>query len=278
MSTHTKSFPTGLPQLVASLHRNRELIRQLTYQEIVGRYRGSMLGIAWSLANPILMLLIYTFVFSVVFGARWGDLGQHAGRAAFAVVLFAGMAVFNLFAEVVVRAPTLIMANANFVKRVVFPLEVLPVVQLGNALFHFAVSMLAWFVAAWLVLGKVPATALLLPLVLAPLVLGTLGVSWLLASLGVFVRDMAQTIGLLVTALMFLTPIFYPISAIPEGYRKFININPLALVVEQARDVLIASQVPALSGLLVSWCVGVLVLWLGFAWFQKTRKGFADVI
>lgn len=272
-----KSFPAGLFHLAASLHRNRELIRQLTYQEVVGRYRGSLLGVGWSLLTPILMLLIYTFVFSVVFGARWGGLAD-AGKATFAVVLFAGMAMFNVFSDVVVRAPMLVMANANYVKRVVFPLEVLPIVQMGNALFHFAVNMAAWLVAAWLVLGHVPWTALLLPLVLGPLVLGTLGMAWLLASLGVFVRDMAQTIGLVVTALLFLTPIFYPLQAIPLEYQPFMQFNPLTHVVEQARDVLIAGEVPGLHEMIASWGIGLLVLWLGFAWFQKTRTGFADVL
>lgn len=275
----TVSMPhrVGPLYLLASLRRNRDLIWQLVRQEIVGRYRGSFMGVAWSLLTPVLMLLIYTFVFSVVFGARWGGLPQ-GGKAAFAVVLFVGMAVFNVFSDVVVRAPTLVVANANYVKRVVFPLEVLPVVQMGNALFHFAVNLSAWLVAAFLVLGAVPWTAWLLPVVLGPLVLGTLGVAWLLASLGVFVRDMAQTVGLLVTALLFLTPIFYPMEAIPPDYRPLLRLNPLAHVVEQARGLLIGGAVPGARDLALSWGTGLLVMWLGFAWFQKTRKGFADVL
>lgn len=277
MLVQAKSFPAGLPQLFASLHRHRELIRQLTYQEVVGRYRGSVLGVAWSLVTPVIMLLIYTFVFSVVFGARWQGI-EHAGRAAFAVVLFAGMAVFNLFSDVMVRAPGLVLANANYVKRVVFPLEILVVVGMGNALFHFCVNMLAWLLAALLVLGHLPTTALLLPVVVGPLVLGTLGAAWVLASLGVFLRDLAQTIGLLVTALLFLTPIFYPVQAIPKEYRALVLLNPLAWVVEQARAVLIDGRVPSTASLIVAWVVGIAVLWLGFAWFQKTRHGFADVV
>ncbi len=277
MLSQPKSFPVGLPTLLASLRRNRELAYQLTYQQVMGRYRGSLLGVTWSLITPILMLLIYTFVFSVVFGARWGGL-EGAGKAGFAVVLFAGMAVFNLFADVVVTAPTLIIANTNYVKRVVFPLEILPVVQLGNAMFHFCVNMLAWLLAAFLVLGSIPWTVLLLPLVIGPMLLGTLGVAWMLASLGVFVRDMAQTIGLMVTALLFMTPIFYPIQAIPNQYRFYLELNPLAHVVEQARDVMIHGTVPDTLELLLSWVVGLLVLWLGYAWFQKTRSGFADVL
>lgn len=273
----TRIHPAGLGSLVESLSTHRELIRQLVRQEVVGRYRGSLLGLAWSFVIPIVMLLIYTFVFSVVFKARWSGL-EEGGRAAFAIVLFAGMAVFNIFSDVVIRAPTMIMANANYVKRVVFPLEILPIVQMGSALFHFAVSLLAWVIAAWWVLGGVPVTALLLPLVVGPMVLGTLGVAWAIASLGVFLRDLAQSTGLMVTAVLFLTPIFYPEDVIPQEYRILLWINPLAHVVEQVRAVLIHGEVPSLVAIVWSWLVGTAMLWAGYAWFQKTRKGFADVL
>ena len=274
---NTRIHPAGFGSLLKSIGSHQELIRQLIRQEVVGRYRGSLLGVAWSFVIPIVMLLIYTFVFSVVFKARWSGL-EDGGRAAFAIVLFAGMAVFNIFSDVVMRAPTMIVANANYVKRVVFPLEILPIVQMGSALFHFAVSLLAWVIAAWWVLGSVPVTALLLPLVVGPMVLGTLGVAWAIASLGVFLRDLAQSTGLMVTAVLFLTPIFYPEDVIPQEYRFLLRLNPLAYVVEHVRAVLIHGQVPSLAGVLWSWLVGTAMLWGGYAWFQKTRKGFADVL
>lgn len=266
--------PLAIPR---SLLLHRELIRQLIRQELVGRYRGSLLGIAWSFATPVLMQLIYTFVFSIVFQARWGE-ALDGGRAGFAVVLFAGMTVFNLFSEVVVRAPTLVIANASYVKRVVFPLEVLPVVSLGAALFHFVVAMLAWGLAALAVLHRIPWTAVLLPLVVLPLMLATLGIAWVLASLGVFLRDLAQSIGLFVTALLFLTPIFYPVEAIPQDYRWIVMLNPLAVIIDQARQVLIFGSVPSLASFVGSWAVALLVAAGGFGWFQKTRQGFADVL
>lgn len=278
MSAHPDSHPASPGSLLASLWRHRQLIGQLTRQEVVGRYRGSVLGIAWSFITPVLMLLVYTFVFSVIFGARWAAVPE-GGKAAFAVVLFLGMSVYNLFSDVVVRAPQMIIANANYVKRVVFPLEVLPVVQLGSALFHFAVNMLAWLVAYMLVIGDLPpATALALPLLLLPLVAGTLGLGWLLASLGVYLRDLGQTIGLLVTAGLFLTPIFYPIEAIPQDYRRLILLNPLTHVLEQVRDAMLLEQLPSPAALAWSWVFGLGVLWLGYWWFQATRKGFADVL
>jgi lipopolysaccharide transport system permease protein len=266
--------PLAMPR---ALVQHRELIRQLVRQELVGRYRGSLLGIAWSFATPVLMLLIYTFVFSIVFQARWGE-ALGGGRATFAVVLFAGMTVFNLFSEVVVRAPTLVIANASYVKRVVFPLEVLPVVSMGAALFHFLVALFAWGIAALAVLHRIPWTAVLLPLVIVPLMLGTLGVAWVLASLGVFLRDLAQSIGLFVTALLFLTPIFYPVAAIPDEYQWVVTLNPLAVIVDQARQVLIFGTVPSVLSFVGSWTVALLIAAGGFAWFQKTRSGFADVL
>ncbi len=273
----TAKHPVMPGEMFGSLWRHRDLILQLARQEIVGRYRGSLLGMGWSLITPVMMLLIYTFVFSVVFGARWSGLEQ-GGRAAFAIVLFLGMAVFSIFSEVVVRAPTLIVSNANYVKRVVFPLEILPVVQMANVLFHFAVSLLAWVVAALWVLGRIPMTALALPLVVVPVMAGTLGVSWLLASLGVYLRDLGQSIGLLVTAALFLTPIFYPVEAIPEQFRSLMMLNPLAHGIEQARLLMITGRIPDAGALGLSWALGFLVMWIGFAWFQKTRPGFADVL
>jgi lipopolysaccharide transport system permease protein len=277
MLISSRSHPAGPADLGRTLLAHRGLIGQLVRQEIAGRYRGSVLGMAWSFVTPVLMLLIYTFVFSVVFQSRWGGLEQ-AGRAAFAVVLFAGMTVFALFSDVIVRAPTLVIANTNYVKRVMFPLEILPVVHMGTALFHFLVAMVAWFLSAWWVLGSVPWTAVLLPIVIVPLILGTLGIAWLLASLGVFLRDLAQTIGLVVTAMLFLTPIFYPLDAIPERYRPWIRINPLTTVIEQSRELLILGRVPPMLEVAVCWVAALAIAWLGFAWFQKTRKGFADVV
>lgn len=270
--------PSASPAgMFGGLWRHRQLIVQLARQEIIGRYRGSLLGVGWSFITPILMLLIYTFVFSVVFGARWSGL-EHGGKTAFAIVLFLGMAVFSLFSEVVVRAPMMVVSNANYVKRVVFPLEILPVVQMVNALFHFAVSLLAWVLAALWVLGRVPVTALALPVVIVPVVAGSLGVAWALASLGVYLRDLGQTITLFVTAALFLTPIFYPIEAIPETYRHYMMMNPLAHAIEQARWVMIEGRLPSLLTILTSWAVGFVMMWLGYAWFQKTRAGFADVL
>lgn len=265
--------------LFSSLYRNRELLRQLTWQEIVGRYRGSMIGLAWSFLAPLFMLGIYTFVFSVVFGARWSvPQAEPQNNAQFAVILFAGLAIFNIFADCVNRAPGMIMANTNYVKRVVFPLELLPVMAFGNAFFHFCASMIVWLAVCLVMLGGLPWTAILLPLVLLPLALATLGVTWFLASLGVYLRDVSQITSIMVTGLMFLSPIFFPLEAVPEKFRGFVLLNPVGYIVETARGVLIFGRLPNWLGLLAATGVGALMAWLGFWWFQKTRKGFADVL
>ncbi|MDP5238454.1 ABC transporter permease [Uliginosibacterium sp. 31-16] len=256
--------------------RNRSLIRALAVREVLGRYKGAMLGVLWSFFNPMLMLAVYTFVFSEIFKARWSAGSE--SKTEFALVLFAGLMVFNLFAECINRAPGLILANVNYVKKVVFPLEILPGVATASALFHGLISLGVWF-AAYLALFGIPhATALYLPLVITPLLFFILGLSWVLASLGVFLRDVAQFIGIVTTVLMFLSPIFYPATALPENYRHLLYLNPLTPVIEMTRDVLYWGKAPDVMMLCIIWGVGCLTAWLGFAWFQKTRKGFADVI
>lgn len=249
-------------------------------REVVGRYRGSIMGLLWSLLTPILMLAVYTFVFSVVLKARWGSGGAAANQSHgdFAILLFSGLIVHGLFAEVVNRAPTLVVGNANFVKRVVFPLEVLPVIAAGAAMFHASVSLLVLLGGVLVGTGSIPWTAVLLPLVVAPLLLLALGVAWVLASLGVFMRDIGQIVGLLTTVLMFLSPVFFPITAVPQELRPWMEMNPLTFIIEQTRAVLIFGQLPDVEGWLVYTVAACLFAWGGYAWFQKTRKGFADVI
>ncbi|MEO5595580.1 MAG: ABC transporter permease [Lysobacteraceae bacterium] len=264
--------------MLRALFLHRRLVMQLVRRDILGRYQGSFFGVAWSLVTPLLMLTVYTFVFSVVFGARWGSVSEQGGKLAFAVVLFAGLLVFNLFGETINRAPGLILANANYVKRVIFPLEVLPLVALLASLFHAAIALLAWAAIAIFVLHGLPWTIVLLPLVLVPLLLGTLGVSWMLASLGVYARDIGQVTSILTMALLFLSPIFFPLSAVPERFRAVVMLNPMSFIIESARGVLIDGHPPDWLILGGFWIGGALIAWLGWWWFQKTREGFADVI
>ncbi|MDP2263655.1 MAG: ABC transporter permease [Hydrogenophaga sp.] len=271
-----RHFSAKPQEMVASAWRHRSLIKTLTKREVLGRYRGSVLGMAWSLLTPLLMLAVYTFVFSVVFKARWS--AGSDSKTEFALILFAGLLVFNLFAECVTRAPGLILANSNYVKKVVFPLEILPWVVLGSALFHFGISLLVWLTAYLVLVGTPHWTLVLIPLILAPFALFVLGMSWLLASLGVYLRDVGQFIGIFVQMLVFMTPIFYPASALPESFQRVLFLNPLTPPVEMMRGVMYWGEVPDVLVWVWGSLASAATAALGFVWFQKTRRGFADVI
>ncbi|WP_442794007.1 ABC transporter permease [Pseudomonas sp. LAM2023] len=270
--------PTSLMALTRSLWRNRQLIVQMTKREVVGRYKGSAIGLAWSFFNPVFMLTVYTFVFSEIFKIRWGGIGADDSKTQFAVVLFVGMIVLGLFSEVLNRAPSLILSNVNYVKKVVFPIEILPVIAIGAALFHSLISLGVLLAAFALFNGYLHWTAIFTPLVLLPLIILTTGLAWILASLGVFLRDVGQTIGIVTTVLMFLSPVFYPVTAVPESFRPFIMANPLTFIIEQAREVLIWGHLPDWMGLGGYTLAATVIAWAGYAWFQKTKKGFADVL
>jgi lipopolysaccharide transport system permease protein len=269
--------PTSIVALCRSLIQHRQLIVQMIQREVVGRYKGSVMGLGWSFFNPILMLAVYTFVFSVVFKARWGiDTGE--SKTQFAVILFVGMIVHGLFSEVLNRAPSLILSNVNYVKKVVFPLEILPVIAMGAALFHSLISVCVLLAAFAIFNGFLQWTVVFIPFVLLPFIILTLGLAWMLASLGVFVRDIAQTVSIVTLIMMFLAPVFYPITALPEEFRPWLLANPLTFIIEQAREVAIWGHLPDFKGLAMYTLQSCIWAWLGFAWFQKTRKGFADVL
>jgi lipopolysaccharide transport system permease protein len=271
-------FPASPIELARSIWRNRSLIFEMTKREVLGRYRGSVLGLGWSLFHPLVMLAIYTFVFSIVFRARWPDMAGDSGTLDFALALFVGMILHSLFAECVNRAPNLITSNVNYVKKVVFPLEILPWVAMGSALFHGVISFVVLLAILVLSHGAAPLTVLLIPFVILPLLCVTIGVAWFLSALGVYLRDMWQMIGIITSIMLFLSPVFYPASAVPAGFRRLLYMNPLTFIIEQARDVVFIGKLPSVSGLLMYTVGSLFIAWAGFAWFQKTRKGFADVV
>lgn len=254
----------------------RQLLFTLIRREFSARYSGSLLGNLWALVTPLLMLAVYTFVFSVVFKARWD--GPSTSQSEFALILFAGLMVFNLFSECFNRAPRLILENVNYVKKVVFPLEILPWVALGSAIINLGISFIVWLIFYAVSVGSPPITVLLFPIVILPLVVLTVGLTLALAALGVYLRDLAQLVGVVTSILMFLSPIFYPVEALPPHLRHWINLSPLSLVISQVRDVLIWGKTPDITLYCASLVVGLLVLFIGFSFFQKTRKGFGDVV
>ena len=215
----------------------------MTKREVVGRYRGSVMGLAWSLFNPILMLAVYTFVFSVVFKSRWG-VGGEENKAGFAILLFVGIIVHGVFAECANRAPGLILANVNYVKKVVFPLEILPWVAMGSTLFHSGISLLVLLLAQFLLNHTMPFTVVFFPIIILPLLFATMGMAWFLSAIGVYLRDVSQTIGIFTTVDGFLSPVFYPLSALPEEYRKWVKLNPLTFILEEGRKSLIFGKSP----------------------------------
>ncbi len=269
---------TGLHSAIASLWSHRRLLKDLTWREISGRYRGSWLGLTWSILQPLLMLAVYTFVFSVVFGARWSASAVPGGKFDFALFVFVGVLLHAILAEAITRSPSLVMQNANYVKKVIFPLELMPVTVVGAAAYHALIALVLLLAGVVLLGGGLHWTVLWMPALLLPLLVLSLGLAWGLAALGVFLRDTAQVTGVLASVLLFLAPVFYPVSALPEGLRAWLYLNPLTFVIEQTRDVVFAGQSPDLPLLAVFWGVALLVAQIGYWFFQKSRSGFADVL
>ncbi|OAB37727.1 sugar ABC transporter permease [Paenibacillus macquariensis subsp. defensor] len=256
--------------------QNKHLMNQLVKRDISQRYKGSYLGIVWSFVTPLCMLAIYTFFFGFVFNNRWGASASD-NKFEFALVLFCGLIVFNFVSEVLTKSPNLMISNTNLVKKVVFPLEVLSVVLMRSAFVHTLISI-AILVIGLIFIGSIHWTIIFMPIVILPIILFTTGLSWFLSSLGVYVRDISQLIGLVMQALMFLSPIFYPISIIPANLRILYYFNPLTYVVEDMRRILMWGQVPDWKFTALGIFLGSVVFVLGFAWFRKTKGGFADVL
>ncbi|MEI7464977.1 MAG: ABC transporter permease [Burkholderiales bacterium] len=259
-----------------SLLSNLALVRQLSARELHARYRGSFLGAAWLVLVPLLMLAVYTFVFTVVFPSRWK--GGTGDKTEFAILMYSGLVVFGFFGEILGRAPRLIVDHANYVKKVVFPLEALVWVMIGPAVFTLGVNLL--ILLAFIVLTGTlpPATVLLVPIYLTPLVLLSAGLAWLLASVGVFLRDLGQVIGVVVSALMFVTPIFYPVSAVPPSMQTLLHLNPLTYYVTACRSLTVTGDLPSATSTATAVAVAMAVAWIGSGWFRYSRHAFADVL
>jgi lipopolysaccharide transport system permease protein len=273
----TSAYRLTAPQSpYLALTRHFALVVKLARRDVAGRYRGSFAGLFWPFFNPLLMLAIYTFVFGVVFKSRWN--AQTTDPFQYAMVLFAGLNINSFFSECANRATTLVIDNANFVKRVVFPLETLTWSTIGSALFHLSVSTLVLVAVSPFFTGGVAWTMLLFPIVVVCFLPFVAGSVWLLASLGVYLRDLKQVVGIVTTALMFLSPILYPKTLIPIRFREWLYLNPLTVIAEASQNVLIWGRPPVWSHLGVYVLASGLFAWFAFAWFEQTRRGFADVV
>ena len=252
-----------------------ELIYSFAKRELLGRYKGSALGIAWAVLTPVVMIAIFTFIFAGIFGARFGANQSHWD---YALYLFCGLLPWSMFQESVQQSATTIVSNSNLVKRVVFPLETLPAAQVFAALGNQLFATVALMIAAIIIRQRIELTALWLPLLLIPQLLFALGAAWLIASLGVYLRDIAQGMTLLLMAWMYLTPIIYPESIVPERFRTFIDLNPFTSLVRNYRHIFLEGIGPDWGGLAYFTTIAAIVFLFGYWWFARTRKGFADVI
>lgn len=258
------------------IRRNKNIILQFIKRETISRYKGSYLGFLWTILTPILMLLVYTFVFSEIFQAKWGS--GSGNKLEFAIIVFCGLTTFNIFSEVIARSPSLVINNANYVKKVVFPLEVFPLIAVGTALVNASINYALLIVFYLIFMQSISWTILLLPLALVPMVIFSVGLSWFLSSLGVYLRDIGHVIGIAVQALMLLSPILYPIDVIPDEFQWFYQINPITYFVEDIRKVLVWGEVPDLGVYVVQLMAALIIFIAGLVWFRKTKHGFADVL
>ena len=258
-------------------YRSRSLLWQFARREVLGRYRGSVLGLTWSFLTPLLMLGVYSFVFVGVFRASWPGAASGGGLE-FALQIFAGLLVFNLFAEVASKAPNLIVEQPNLVKKVIFPVELLIWVTVLSGLFHLLISVASLLVVLLLARGGLPVTALALPLVLLPFLPFLLGLGWFLSALGVFVRDVGQVMTMVVSLIMFMSPVFYSLTTLDARWQFWMRLNPLTLIIEQVRLVVLQGQWPAWEALALYALLACAFAVAGAAFFQSTRSGFADVL
>lgn len=256
---------------------NYDLFAQSLIREVVQKYRGSYLGILWNFILPLVMLVVYSFIFGVIFQARW-DQQRTDSRAEFALILFVGITLYNVFSETVSASPTLIICNSNYVKKVIYPLEILSMTSIGASLVQLFFNLIIILVGKAIIIKQFDIMVLLFPIVLIPLLFLTLGISWILSGVGVFVRDMRQAATIIVLIFGYITPVFYPLSSVPEGFRGLMYLNPMTSIVDNARRVLIYNEFPKWDQYCITFVISYLVMWIGFYFFRKVKPNFSDAI
>ncbi|CAN7550010.1 ABC transporter permease [Polaromonas sp. LjRoot131] len=260
-------------RIISDIWRHRYLLGQLIKRDVLLRYRGAMFGVLWIFLSPLLMLAIFAFIFGQIFQTRWP---QQSGGLPFWLLLYSGLITFNIFSETVSRAPVSVRGYSSFVKKIIFPVHILPVVPLGAALVHSAFNFFI-LVAALAWAGGLHGQIVLFPVLLLPVLLLALGLSWFVAAWGVFIKDMTQIIPVFVQMLMFLSPVFYPISAVPAALRPAYEYNPLGIVIEASRALITGQQIEwGTWSMALGVCLGASVL--GYAFFQHSREEFADAL
>jgi lipopolysaccharide transport system permease protein len=259
---------------------NAQLIRTLVKRDFVSRYRASSVGLFWTLIQPAFMICVYTFTFSLILNVRFGT---DASPTSFVLYLFCGMLPWLAFSEALSRSSTVVVENSNFVKKLVFPTQILPINMMLSALITEGVGILILLAAILLFKHTLHTTVALLPIVLIPQILLTLGLGWILASLTVFIRDIANFLNLILTAWLFLTPIFYPEQIIlqarmPQLFKTLFVLNPMYTIVSNYRRILLDGKMVEPRALAILTLGALLIFWMGYAWFYRTRRSFADVL
>lgn len=262
--------------MLKTLYNNNYLLKQLVKKDITQRYQGSVLGILWSIIVPILMLVIYTIIFSEVFQARW-DIDT-SDKYQFALVLFCGLSAFNMVSEVMNRATSLIASNTNYVKKVIFPLEILPVVTMCSALFNCIISFSILILAKLVIYHNVSKTLYMIVLAMIPLIILSVGLGLFISALSVYLKDVANVISVFVTVLMYLSPVFFPLSGVPERFRRFCEMNPMTYIIENFRNVVLYGEYLNLKFFVISCVVAIAFYFIGKTVFMRAKEGFADVL
>lgn len=255
--------------------RHGSLVWELTKREVLGRYRGASFGLVWALLGPLMLVAVYSFAFGEILRSRWPGAGEGAN---FALVLFAGLIVHGLFAECLARSPRLIVSRPGYVTKAIFPLEIMPWPMLLSALFHVAMNFVVFAAMHFVLVGPVPMTIVLLPVVLFPLVVLLAGLAWFLSALGVYFRDINEITGPVSTAMLFLSSAMIPVQSLPASYQRIFHLNPLTFIIDQVRDVALWGVLPDWAGLARFLLMALAVSYAGSLWFQSSRRGFADVL
>ena len=268
-------------RFISSFKKNSNLIEIFTKREIQERYKGSNLGGLWSVINPLIMLCVYTLVFSKIFNSRWGAINEYdsdQGALVFAINLFAGLIVFNMFAECTIKSPILIHQNANFVKKVIFPLEVLGIKIASSAVFHGCISAGILIIVSVIEKGTLSTSMVLLPLLWGGYYMILLGVTWVLSTIGVLIKDIAQITGSFVNIMMFMSPVFYPTEAVPEGIRWISKLNPIGYVIERTREIVFENKSPGAIELIIYIVLSCLWCEFSFRLLKANQSKFGDAI
>lgn len=245
-------------------------------RDLQSRYKNSWGGLLWLVIQPVILLSIYTVVFQQILGVKWG--AQNSSSIDFALNLYLGIAVFNIFSESIQAAPAVLRNHSNLIKKVRFPIRILPAIPVGTALCDAALGLVVWQVIYIIVLGTPPISVLYLPLVLLPLILFVMGLCWIVASLSAYMRDFTQIVRFVVTALLFLSPIFFPLQSMPQDWQWILAFNPLAIEIEMLRGIMIGGIAPLWDSYIGFLILSLLVYGAGFYWFELTSDGFVDVL